>query len=171
MRRKLQAVPRGSALLPSNALTCSPARSTPTPSSHLMTFDLFIGIDYSGAQTPNSPLPGLQIYAARPGGDVERWDGPRRTNRGQRVNWTRQELAARLREEARRGTRFIAGIDHGLSFPLSYFERHGLKSWPEFLADFVEHWPTHLDNVYVDFVRDGALHLSGHAPPVRASFA
>jgi|APFre7841882590_1041340.scaffolds.fasta_scaffold22424_2 hypothetical protein len=46
-------------------------------------FDLFIGIDYSGAQTPTSRLPGLQHA----------------------------------------GRRFLAGIDHSLSFPGSYFKR------------------------------------------------
>lgn len=29
--------------------------------------DLFIGIDYSGAETPTSRLKALQVYAARPG--------------------------------------------------------------------------------------------------------
>ena len=31
-------------------------------------FALFLGIDYSGAQTPTSRLKGLQVYAAQPGG-------------------------------------------------------------------------------------------------------
>ena len=30
-------------------------------------FDLYIGIDYSGAQTPTSRLKGLRVYAARAG--------------------------------------------------------------------------------------------------------
>ena len=48
------------------------------------------------------------------------------------------------------------GIDHGFSFPLRYFEVHGLKrDWATFLDDFQEHWPTDEDNTYVDFVRDG----------------
>jgi hypothetical protein len=37
-------------------------------------------------------------------------------------------------------------------------------NWPEFLADFATHWPTHLDHVYVDCVRDGSLHRHGKAP-------
>jgi hypothetical protein len=37
--------------------------------------------------------------------------------------------------------RFLAGIDHGFSFPLSYFERYGLNSWPEFLEDLVGYFP------------------------------
>jgi len=128
-------------------------------------FELFIGIDYSGAETPTSRLPGLQVYAARPGALVpERWASPTRSNNRQRVNWTRREVAERLRDEVRSGCRLLAGIDHGFSFPISYFARYRLKSWPEFLADFVTHWPTHLDHVYVDFVRDGSLHRHGKAP-------
>lgn len=50
----------------------------------------------------------------------------------------------------------IVGIDHGFSFPLQYFEQHGLPlDWPSFLDDFQRHWPTHED-IYVDFVRDGS---------------
>ena len=30
---------------------------------------------------------------------------------------------------------FVAGIDHGFSFPHNCFERYGLKSWPDFLDD------------------------------------
>ena len=48
------------------------------------------------------------------------------------------------------------GIDHGFSFPMAYFKRHGLRhDWPAFLDDFCLHWPTDEDHVYVDFVRDG----------------
>jgi hypothetical protein len=49
----------------------------------------------------------------------------------------------------------LVGIDHGFSFPLRYFEAHGLPpDWPRFLDDFQRHWPTDED-IYVDFVRDG----------------
>ena len=50
----------------------------------------------------------------------------------------------------------LVGIDHGFSFPLRYFEAHGLlPDWPRFLDDFQRHWPTDEDHIYVDFVRDG----------------
>jgi hypothetical protein len=53
----------------------------------------------------------------------------------------------------------LVGIDHGFSFPLRYFETHGLKrDWPAFLDDFQSQWPTY-DDIYVDFVRRG---LSGN---------
>jgi hypothetical protein len=57
----------------------------------------------------------------------------------------------------------LVGIDHGFSFPLCYFEVHGLlPDWPAFLDDFQRHWPTDEDHTYVDFVRDG-LRGSGAA--------
>jgi hypothetical protein len=131
-----------------------------------MSFDCFIGIDYSGAETPKSRLKGLQVYAVQPGGGpVQAWTSPTRSNNGQRVNWSRREVAERLLQEVHKGTRFLAGIDHGFSMPMSYFARYGLESWPQFLDDFVHHWPTHNDHVYVDFVRDGNLYRKGEAPP------
>ena len=99
-------------------------------------FDLFIGIDYSGAQTPTSRLKELQVFAARPGGPCEKWHGPAVSNNGKPFNWTRKEIAQMLLGQARQGVRFLAGIDHGFSFPMSYFKRYGLKSWSEFMVDF-----------------------------------
>jgi len=56
----------------------------------------------------------------------------------------------------RRCLRHQAGIDHGFSFPLRYFEVHHLApDWPTFLEDFQRHWPTDENNMYVDFVREG----------------
>ena len=56
-----------------------------------------------------------------------------------------------------RHTPTLVGIDHGFSFPLRYFEVHGLKpDWPTFLDDFLRHWPTDEDHTYVDFVREGS---------------
>lgn len=131
----------------------------------MSSFDICIGIDYSGAETPTSRLKGLQVFSARPNGTYEKWLSPAVSNNGKSFNWTRAEIAQMLLEQARSGVRFLAGIDHGFSFPLSYFKRYGLKSWPEFMEDFVHHWPTDGDHVYVDFVRDGVLHLHGDAPP------
>jgi hypothetical protein len=128
-------------------------------------FDLFIGIDYSGAQTPTSRLKELQVYAGGVGGEPVKWFSPAESNTGRPFNWTRREIAERLLAEARSERRFMAGIDHCFSFPMKYFERYGLRSWPEFLADFVRFWPTHEDHVYVDFVRDGALARRGGPPP------
>jgi hypothetical protein len=119
-----------------------------------VTFDLFIGIDYSGATTPNWRNKALQVYAARPNEPPQIVITPS-CPPGEHWNWHRREIAEWLAGPARKGTRFIAGIDHGFSFPQSYFDRYKLTTWPEFLEDFRRHWPTDDDNTYVDFVREG----------------
>lgn len=117
-----------------------------------MTLDLHIGIDYSGAETPTSRLANLQAYAAR--GDLAELIRTPAAPNERHWNWTRQEIAEWLIEQARSGQRFIAGIDHAFSFPHSYFQRYQLASWEQFLDDFVKHWPTHQPHTYVDFIRE-----------------
>jgi hypothetical protein len=52
----------------------------------------------------------------------------------------------------------LVGIDHGFSFPLMYFERHGLeRDWSIFLEDFQSHWPTDGDTVWVRNVLRGEV--------------
>ena len=110
-----------------------------------------IGIDYSGAQTPNASLRGLRVYLAE--GDappVEALPPP-----SPRKYWTRKGVAEWLVEKLAEDVPALVGLDHGFSFPLRYFETHRLKpDWPAFLDDFQRHWPTDED-IYVDFVRDG----------------
>ncbi len=118
-----------------------------------MTFDLHIGIDYSGRETPTSRTPTLQVYAAFGDEEPRRILSPSSTEKTYK-NWCRKEIAEWLIEQAGKKITFIAGIDHGFSFPLAYFERYGLTTWYEFLDDFCEHWPTDEDNTYVDFIRD-----------------
>ncbi len=115
-------------------------------------FDLHVGIDYSGRETPKSRTPALQVYASSDGELPQRISSPASTGRIHR-NWCRQEVAEWLMEQAQQNIHFIAGIDHGFSFPHDYFQRYGLQSWPEFLDDFCEHWPTDQEHTYVDFIR------------------
>lgn len=117
------------------------------------TFSRYIGIDYSGAETPDSSLKGLRVYeAGRESLPVEKAPPP-----SPRKYWTRRGLAAWLAERLSEHTPTIVGIDHGFSFPLRYFEVHRLEpDWPAFLDDFQKHWPTDAANTYVDFVRDGS---------------
>jgi hypothetical protein len=119
----------------------------------LPAFSRYLGIDYSGAQTPTSSLPGLRVYAAdlkSPPAEVPPPPSPRK-------HWTRRGLAEWLAERLAEDEPMLVGIDHGFSFPLAYFERHHLPhDWPAFLEDFQRHWPTD-DGIYVDFVRDGLL--------------
>ncbi len=111
-----------------------------------------IGIDYSGAETPTSSLKGLRVFLTEGGAAaVEILPAP-----SPRKYWTRRGIAEWLAERLADGVPTLVGIDHGFSFPLRYFEKHGLlPDWQHFLDDFQHHWPTDDDHVYVDFVRDG----------------
>jgi hypothetical protein len=114
-------------------------------------FSRYIGIDYSGAQTPTSSLNGLRVYLT----DGDAPPAEVLPPQSSRKYWTRKGIAEWLIERLSEDAPTLVGIDHGFSFPLRYFEAHGLKpEWPTFLDDFQRHWPTDED-IYVDFVRDG----------------
>lgn len=113
-----------------------------------MRFEICLGIDYSGAATPETALPGIQAYACDGTGEpvaVEPADGARR--------WSRRSLAHWLADRVCGGGPALIGIDHGFSFPESYFARYGLDSWVRFLDDFEKHWPTRTPGVRVDDFR------------------
>ena len=115
-------------------------------------FERYIGIDYSGAQTPKSSLKGLRIYEADRLNSAQEVLPPP----SPRKYWTRKEVAEWLAEKLSERQPTLVGIDHGFSFPLRYFEEHGLPlDWSFFLDDFQRHWPTD-GYIYVDFVRDGS---------------
>jgi len=114
-------------------------------------FARYVGIDYSGAQTPGNSLPGLRIFEAEgdaPPSEVPPPPSPRKY-------WARREIAEWLVDQLGGPEPLLVGIDHGFSFPLRYFEVHGLKpDWPSFLDDFQRHWPTD-ENIYVESVLEG----------------
>src|SRR5262249_38703055 len=115
-------------------------------------FQRYIGIDYSGAEVPTASLAGLRVYLAEGNAAPEEVQPPP----SPRKYWTRRGIAEWLVQQPSEGPATPVGIDHGFSFPLRYFEAHGLQlDWPAFLDDFQLHWPTDRDYVYVDFVRDG----------------
>jgi hypothetical protein len=120
-------------------------------------FARYLGIDYSGAETPTSSLKGLRVYAAtptQPPAEITPSPSPRKY-------WTRRGLTEWLAVALRDGPPTLVGIDHAFSFPLRYFEAHLIPpDWTTFLDDFHQHWPTDGDNIYVDFIRDG-LHGNG----------
>jgi len=101
-------------------------------------FDRYVGIDYSGAQTPISSLKGLRVYVAdrnAPPVEVNPPPSPRKY-------WTRRGIASWLAEELSGGRLTLVGIDHGFSFPMAYFQEHHLAlDWTDFLDDFQRHWP------------------------------
>jgi hypothetical protein len=116
-------------------------------------FARYVGIDYSGAQTPTASLKGLRVYLAEgdaPPAEVPPPPSPKKY-------WTRRGIAEWLVERLAEEAPTLVGIDHGFSFPLRYFETHHLPpDWPAFLDDFRHHWPTDED-IYVDFVREGTF--------------
>ena len=115
-------------------------------------FDRYIGIDYSGAQTPKDSLTGLRVFIADGGGAPQEVNPPP----SPRKYWTRRGLAEWLMAILRETPRTVVGVDHGFSFPLPYFEKYGImQNWDIFLDDFCDHWPTDAPNTYVDFIRDG----------------
>jgi hypothetical protein len=114
-------------------------------------FSRYIGIDYSGAETPRSSLKGLRVYNA------DRVSLPSEVPppAGPRKYWTRRGIAEWLTQLLSQETPTLVGIDHGFSFPLKYFQKNDVPlNWTAFLDDFRGHWPTDED-IYVDFVRDG----------------
>jgi hypothetical protein len=148
LSRAVSAFPDVSVSTPPKGNALPVARNT-TPA-----FARFIGIDYSGAETPNASLKGLRVYLTS--GDappVEVLPPP-----SPRKYWTRKGVAHWLVERLSEDVPTLVGIDHAFSFPLRYFEDNGLElDWPKFLDDFQGHWPTDEDNTYVDFVRDGVV--------------
>ncbi|MBW7456979.1 hypothetical protein ACFOLF_23475 [Paenibacillus sepulcri] len=105
-------------------------------------FEHYVGIDYSGKASPRHKHTSIQIFEALAGGEPQR----ARHNR----SWSRQSCYAyladslRAQQEGKRGA-MIVGMDHGLSFPLSYFRderphKPALPDWMAFLRHFDEHW-------------------------------
>ena len=115
-------------------------------------FDRYIGIDYSGAGTPEKGLTGLRLYTAEgntPPTEV------RPTIDGRR-HWSRRSLAEWLGRTLDNPARALVGIDHGFAFPRTWYEQHGIEpGWDGFLADFRAHCPTDAPGVSVQQVRDG----------------
>jgi len=115
-------------------------------------FNRYIGIDYSGAETPTSSLKGIRVYMCTIDTDPEEVQ----PSPSPRKYWTRKGLAQWLVERLNEDIPTIVGIDHGFSFPMKYFIYYQIKPhWDIFLDDFCKHWPTDEDHMYVCFVRDG----------------
>ncbi len=115
-------------------------------------FNRYVGIDYSGAETPIASLKGLRVYMA------DRVTPPVEVKppAGSKKHWTRRGIAEWLVKVLSEDTPTLVGIVHGFSFPLRYFTENQVPlDWRVFLEDFQRHWPTDDDLTYVDFVREG----------------
>jgi len=99
-------------------------------------FTRYIGIDYSGAKTPESSCKGLFMRGSGTPEQVQ--PPPVHAGIGRRREST---------EMAPCGTRprhpHTGWHRRAFSFPLAYFERYRLSSdWEDFLVEFQHHWPT-----------------------------
>ena len=74
-------------------------------------FDLFVGIDWSGAKGPRQP--GLSVFAAGPGQDV-----PERISPPEGRYWSRQAILDYLRDESAHKS-VLAGIDFAFAYPVT----------------------------------------------------
>ncbi len=116
-------------------------------------FDQYIGIDYSGAQTPlasNKGLRGLRSGSLCLATEVSPPPSPALVlGRGAKLL---SGSSRRSLESAKQSSGSITGF----SFPLRYFEKYRLAhDWPAFLDDFQWYWPTDGDYIYTESVRDG----------------
>jgi hypothetical protein len=115
-------------------------------------FERYVGVDYSGAETPEASLPGLRVYVAELANlpdEVKPPSSPKKY-------WTRRGIAQWLCGELSKDCPTIVGIDHGFSFPIAYFQKYSLPlDWAQFLDDFQQHWPTQEPSTCVDFIREG----------------
>lgn len=115
-----------------------------------MKFERYIGIDYSGARTPEARLKALQVYEATPDRKPEKTGPPVQGAK----NWSRREVTQYCQTALQAGETVIIGIDHNFSLPLSYMERYGITNWDVFLQDFMRHWPSHDEYTCVEFLRE-----------------
>lgn len=121
----------------------------------------YIGIDYSGAATATSGLPGLRVFEALGGSEPAEARPAALASR----HWSRKAAAQWLASRLAEDVQAIVGIDHGFSFPEAYFERHGMtRDWDVFLDDFCAHWPTGAEDVSVRAVRQGLAGTAASRP-------
>lgn len=100
-------------------------------------FHSYIGVDYSGKSSPTKRHSSIQVFEATCCSQP--------VQAREQHSWSRQEvhdfLAKKLKKQ-RNGDagRMIVGVDHGFSFPKSYFSQYGLLSWDDFLRHFDDRW-------------------------------
>jgi len=136
------------------------------PDSGVRRFARYVGIDYSGAGTPETPLPGLQAFICDGRSPPRRVAPADEPSGRRRRHWTRRGLAAWLEVLLAGEDPVLVGMDHAFSFPIAYFDRHGLPDFDAFLTDFVTHWPTDRPGSRVDDFRRGNVR-SGSARELR----
>ena len=85
-----------------------------------MSFEKYIGIDYSGTGTPPTRTAGLQVYMATNDRLAKRVNPPF-TPKDQDRDWCRKEVAEWLIQQAHSGKPFVAGMDFLVFTPALLF--------------------------------------------------
>jgi hypothetical protein len=124
-------------------------------------FETYVGIDYSGAGHRGTRTASISVYLATGDQRPREIKSPASTSRKRR-NWNRLEVFQWLNELFETQRNVIVGMDHGFSFPISYFDRYGIGTWDQFLDDFTSHWPTHEENVTVTDLRVDSRRKGGN---------
>lgn len=113
-------------------------------------FERYIGVDYAGAATADTRLPGLRVFVA----EMDAAPHEVRPHTDARRHWTRRDLARWLTATLSAGPPTAAGIDHGFSFPLRYFQQYGLpRDWTDFLREFAERCPARAAGTTIESLR------------------
>jgi len=123
-----------------------------------MRFTRCIGIDYSGADAPERPLPGIRVHEAIPGGGHRPVLAPDSTP-ARRRHWSRTTLHDWLQGVLAADEPVLVGIDHALGMPVEHLDRHRLRDWDAFLDDHARHWPCDRAGVTVESCREGNARL------------
>lgn len=117
-----------------------------------MIFEEVIGIDYSGAKKPDSELPSIRVFSAKPG------QFPEEIFSQSSRHWSRITLANWLIQKIQTHPPILIGIDHALSFPYSWFKKNAVPRWNEFLNLAVKLWPTDQSPVHHALKRNPLPH-------------
>lgn len=117
-------------------------------------FRRWIGIDYSGAATADTRLPGLRAAMVdEPGGSPRMITAPAASASGRPRNWTRRELAAWLTERLHEDVPTAVGIDHAFGHPSPVVAAAGHGNWNDWLAAAAADWPADRPGVTVAELR------------------
>jgi hypothetical protein len=113
-------------------------------------FQRWIGIDYSGAATADTRLPGLRVAMVAEAGELPELVGPP-TPRAR--NWTRRELAAWLEARLAEDVPTAVGIDHAFGHPRPFVDAGGHRDWDAWLDAAARDWPADRSDVTVAALR------------------
>lgn len=125
----------------------------------------FYGIDYSGAQTPDTRLTGLRIYRCGENTDPQELRNDHR-------NWARRSLAEFLIAELKTAdSPCIIGIDHAFAFPIDYSLERDLATYDDFLDHIHDRWPalatSSVDTALADSPPDREIAIAYHPRGLR----